>query len=368
MLTLDDDRIEREIRKVLAENEQDLAGMVSPADGRFLQTLVETTGAQRVLEIGTGVGLSGLYLWRGLAATGGQLVTIEAVDTKVEKARASFDGVGCGKLVNALEGEALEFLQTFAGDPNLRGPYDIVFSDAAKGNNLLYFDAFMPLVRPGGLIVAHDALCKENRRMRDYLDMLRAHPGLRTSFLSTETCVGQDDHRGSAGLAISQKLTSGFDNVPRWSWHGRKVVALDLDQVPCRRLPYTVREAFSDDFGGASGQIQVAAGSSKEDVVGLLRAMLRERNQPHFAVHVYDSGDAFENRNNFDYPNEEYFGHLIAQAYRHPALDRDEIYWHPEKAVLLLAKHDIEAVPAEAKFGVPLIEPPPGLPAAWRTY
>jgi len=342
--------IDAEISRLIANGDQASNGMVSGADGTLLQILIESSGAKRVLEIGTGVGLSSLYLCKGLEKTGGTLVTIEGIGSKLDAARKSFEAAGCAKSVVALQGDALEILAKLEGP--LRGPYDLVFSDAAKTNNLHYFDAVMPLLRVGGLLAAHDTLCAENLKMRDYFDMLKAHPSLRTVFLGTESIVRAGDPRSSAGLALSHKLDDKLDNVKRWSWHGRTVVDAKFNEVPARHIPYKVRSVYEDDYGSAAGLVEIAAGTPKEDVIGLCRQALRERTQPFFSIHVYDHTDAFDSRDDFEFPRERYFKHLVAHAYRHPTLDRDEIYYHPEKLVLRLPKTaDIDEVSSHNLFG-----------------
>ena len=115
--------------------------------GRLLRILAESTKAKNVVEIGTGNGVSALWLCLGLKTTGGKLVTHEIDHKKVLLARANFKRAGVENLVTVVEGDAH---RTVA---QLKEPIDILFMDAEEGN-LDYLNQLLPLVRPGGLILA----------------------------------------------------------------------------------------------------------------------------------------------------------------------------------------------------------------------
>ena len=121
---------------------------VDPRHGRLLRILAESTKAKQVVEIGTSNGYSGLWLCLGLKATGGKLVTFDLDHEKVLLARANFKRAGVENLVTVVEGDAH---RTVA---QLKGPIDILFLDADKEGYLDYLRQLLPLVRPGGLILA----------------------------------------------------------------------------------------------------------------------------------------------------------------------------------------------------------------------
>ena len=119
---------------------------VSPAQGKLLHLLVRATGATRVLEIGTLGGYSTIWLARALPA-GGRLITLEAVEKHAAVARSNIARAGLSDRVEIRVGKALDTL------PSLQGPFDFVFIDADKQNNVAYFDWGLKLSRPGSLIV-----------------------------------------------------------------------------------------------------------------------------------------------------------------------------------------------------------------------
>jgi len=132
--------------------EADSPGMqVGPVEGTFLKLLVELTGARSILEIGMFTGYSALMLASGLPEDG-RLVTCD-VNPKVEAiARRFFEKSPHGRKIEVRMGPALETLAA------LDGPFDMAFVDADKEHYPDYFEAVLPLLRPGGLLVADNVL------------------------------------------------------------------------------------------------------------------------------------------------------------------------------------------------------------------
>lgn len=124
---------------------------VDVVEGRFLKMLVSLTGARTILEIGTFTGYSALMMAEGLPDDG-RLITCE-VDPKAEAiARRYFSESPHGNKITLRMGPALETIKTLAG------PLDLVFIDADKANYSNYYEASLPLLKPGGLIVADNVL------------------------------------------------------------------------------------------------------------------------------------------------------------------------------------------------------------------
>src|SRR6185312_16294383 len=124
----------------------DAAGLpkiaVSAQQGKFLSLLAAAVQARRVLEIGTLGGYSTIWLARG-AGPDGRVVTLEYEPKHAEVARANVDHAGVGDRVEVLVGAALDTLPSVTG-----GPFDLVFIDADKENNLAYLDWAIRLSRP----------------------------------------------------------------------------------------------------------------------------------------------------------------------------------------------------------------------------
>lgn len=156
---------------------------VSTQDGRLLRQLTEAIGAKRVVEIGTSTGESGVWFALALRRTGGKLYTHELDPQRAKTARANFKKAGVDDLITLIEGDAHETVKQH------KEPIDILFLDADKEGYIDYLEKLMPLIRPGGLIIAHNM----NPRQADprYLEAVTTDPKLETSFLLMEgTGVG----------------------------------------------------------------------------------------------------------------------------------------------------------------------------------
>ena len=151
---------------------------VSPTDGRLLRLLTEAVNARRVVEIGTSNGYSGIWFALALRTTGGKLITHEIDPERVSLARANFAKAGVEDIVTVVQGDAHETVR------QLTEPIDILFLDADKQGYVDYLQKLLPLVRPGGLILAHNM----RRPAGDpgYLEAITANPKLDTVFVLME--------------------------------------------------------------------------------------------------------------------------------------------------------------------------------------
>ncbi|TFK31541.1 O-methyltransferase-domain-containing protein [Crucibulum laeve] len=119
---------------------------VTPAQGKFLKLLVQTTGAKRVLEVGTLGGHSTIWMARGLPKDG-EIVTLEISKEYADVAEANFKVAGVADKIKTIVGPAIDTMSTL--DPF----FDFVFIDADKPSNLAYFTEAKRLVRKGGVII-----------------------------------------------------------------------------------------------------------------------------------------------------------------------------------------------------------------------
>lgn len=156
-------------------------------DGRLLRLLTETVGAKHVVEIGTSNGYSGIWFCLALRKTGGKLTTHEFDANRASLARKNFKRAGVDKIVTLVEGDAHKTVT------KLKEPIDILFLDADKEGYIDYLDKLLPLVRPGGLIVAHNM----NTRQADkrYVKAITTNPNLETLFL----------HMNGSGVSVTMK-------------------------------------------------------------------------------------------------------------------------------------------------------------------
>jgi len=125
---------------------------ISADEGRLLQVLLTAIGARRVLEVGTLGGYSAICMARALPP-GGRVLTVEIEEKHAEFARRYIQRAELGDRIDVRVGRALEVLPALDGER-----FDAVFLDADKEPLPTYFEWALRLVRPGGLIIADNAL------------------------------------------------------------------------------------------------------------------------------------------------------------------------------------------------------------------
>ncbi|MEB3032984.1 O-methyltransferase [[Mycobacterium] nativiensis] len=178
----------------------DAAGLpaiaVSAQQGKFLNLLATATRATRILEIGTLGGYSTIWLARA-AGPGGVVVTCEYEPKHAEVARVNLERAGVGDRVQVLVGPALDTLPALSGEP-----FDLVFIDADKENNIGYLNWAVQLCHPGSVIVV-DNVIREGailhpdsdptaRGSRDVLELMAEHPRLQAAAIQTVGVKGWD--------------------------------------------------------------------------------------------------------------------------------------------------------------------------------
>ena len=149
---------------------------VPEEDGRLLRILAESIGAKQVVELGTSTGYSGLWLLLALARTGGRLTTFEIDRGRHQMARENFARARVEKLVTPVLGDA------HSGIARLKEPIDLLFIDADKEGYPDYLQKLAPLVREGGLIVAHNMASPPPDPR--YLEAVTANPAYETVFIN----------------------------------------------------------------------------------------------------------------------------------------------------------------------------------------
>jgi len=186
--TIPNDDDEKRILDALEEINRTQGRMlnVPVQDGRLLRLLAQSINAKTVVEIGTSNGISAIWLAAGLQKTGGKLITHEIDPDRAALARKNFATAGVAEIVTVVEGNAHETVS------RLKGPIDMVFIDAEKEGYLDYLKQVLPLVRPGGLILAHNMNARMARA--DFVEAITTDSNL-------ETIV----YMQGAGMSVSLK-------------------------------------------------------------------------------------------------------------------------------------------------------------------
>src|SRR6266536_1427085 len=125
--------------------------LVDAEVGALLRVLATAVGAKQILEIGTAVGYSGIWL-AGALPPDGMLITIDINETRAKEARENFARAGLADRVSVMVGDAKLKLA------KVSGPFDLIFQDGDKLQYTPLLDRLVGLLRPGGLLVTDNVL------------------------------------------------------------------------------------------------------------------------------------------------------------------------------------------------------------------
>ena len=158
----------------------------------FLRVLIQIRQPRQILEVGTAIGYSALVMAKEMPP-GCVITTIENYEERIPIAEKNFEEAGMGDRITLIKGDAALVL------PELTGPYDMIFMDAAKGQYPAFLPQALRLLPPGGVLISDNVLQEgsivESRfavtrrdrtiheRMRDYLYLLKHHRLLETSII-----------------------------------------------------------------------------------------------------------------------------------------------------------------------------------------
>ncbi len=181
-----------EERNVVIDNFERTGLNTTPEDAMLLRILVESSRAQRGVEVGSATGYGALHMGIAFERTGGRLYTLEIDPDMVKACRENIAKMGLEKTVECVEGDALQTLSA------LEGPFDFVFIDAVKKDYFKYFQLIEPKLAPGAVVVA-DNVIKSAEAMKDYLDHVQGSPNYDT------VVIRASDEKGD-GMAISYKV------------------------------------------------------------------------------------------------------------------------------------------------------------------
>lgn len=158
--------------------------------GRFLNLLIKAAGAKNLLEIGTSVGYSTLWLADAARVTHGRVITLDINPGKHTQARENLAEAGLLNRVELITGDAAESIDRLAG------PWDFVLLDTLKADYIPCFEAFHPKLAAGALIAADNMVFPESQHTRAYQQRVRGSPG----YQSVMVPIGN-------GIELSRKQT-----------------------------------------------------------------------------------------------------------------------------------------------------------------
>ncbi len=197
------------LESIARGNESRGLPLVDAEVGALLRVLATAIGAQRILEIGTAIGYSGIWLG-GVLPPDGMLITLELDEGRAKEARENFARAGLSGRASVIVGDAQLKIA------KVSGPFDLIFQDGDKRLYSPLLDRLVGLLRPRGLLVTDNVLWNgevvsgftdhptqdpdDTRAIAEYNERLAAHPQLSTAIVPLRD-----------GVSISVKR-SGDDN------------------------------------------------------------------------------------------------------------------------------------------------------------
>lgn len=183
--------MEQELFDTLAELEMRAAKqpVMDPDSAKFLSILAISNKAKTIVEVGSGVGYSTLWLAYAASIAGGKVITCEIDPAKAEETRTNLTKANVTNYVEILVGDAREVLRQRSE------PVDLLFIDGEFGQYETYFDVVYKRMNVGSMVVADKIVAHEND-LADYTTYVQNHPNLE----SVTVPLGQ-------GLEITVKIS-----------------------------------------------------------------------------------------------------------------------------------------------------------------
>jgi predicted O-methyltransferase YrrM len=186
--------------------EREQLPLVDAEVGALLRILATAVGATRILEIGTAIGYSGIWL-AGALPPGGMLITMEMDEARARVARENFARAGLADRASVVVGDAKLKIA------KVSGPFDVIFLDGPKHLYNPLLDRLVALLRPGGLLITDNVLWSgevvpgfvarpehdeaDTRAIVEYNQRINAHPELMTATLPLRDGVAVAIKRGT---------------------------------------------------------------------------------------------------------------------------------------------------------------------------
>jgi predicted O-methyltransferase YrrM len=178
------------LEAIARTGEQRSLPLVDAEVGALLRVLATAIAAKRILEVGTAIGYSGIWL-AGALPPDGSLFTMELDPERAREARENFLRAGVGDRVSVIVGDAQRTIAKVAG------PFDLIFQDGSKQLYTPLLDRLVALLRPGGLLITDNVLwdgevvpgflttpqrdAADTRAVAEYNERVASHPELTTA-------------------------------------------------------------------------------------------------------------------------------------------------------------------------------------------
>lgn len=175
------------LRRLEAEAERRNIPIIGPYAGRFLYLLAKLSRAKSILEIGTAIGYSAIWLAKAVKERDGKVTTLEVNETMAEEARRNMAEARLSKRIEIIVGDGVEVV------PKLKGKFDFLFLDSEKHQYRQLVELALPKLKKGALIATDNVLWSGTvarndpdetaQQIRAFNEWLKNHPKLETVFV-----------------------------------------------------------------------------------------------------------------------------------------------------------------------------------------
>lgn len=178
--------LDQVIQEVEEQCREERVPMLGPDKAKLLASCIEEAKPSLIVECGTAIGYSGLWICRVLKTLGsGKLITVEIEDANAQRARANFERAGVADLVDSRIGDAAEVLKT------IEDSVDFLFLDNNKDGYFACFQAIESRLTNPATIVADNVSRVE--QMADYLEHVRSNYESETHWFESRRRRGRRD-------------------------------------------------------------------------------------------------------------------------------------------------------------------------------
>ena len=178
--------LDQVIEEVEEQCREERVPMLGPAKAKLLASCIEAAKPSLIVECGTAIGYSGLWICRVLNGIGsGKLITVEIEAANAERAQTNFENAGVADFVDSRIGDAAEVLKT------IEDPVDFLFLDNNKDGYFACFQAIESRLTNPATIVADNVSRVD--QMADYLNHVRSNYESETHWFESRRRPGRRD-------------------------------------------------------------------------------------------------------------------------------------------------------------------------------
>ncbi len=171
--------------EIQGNSRRDIQPNIGRQTGTFLSWMIQLMKARQVLEFGTCIGYSTIFLAQALEKTDGFLTAVEFREDLYQETKRNLEAAGLSHRVTLIQGDANLVIT------QLTGPYDLILQDSDKKLYAPLIDRCIDLLRPGGVLAADDTLFPAKPEIPDqfkqpiqrYNEQIFADPRLSTTML-----------------------------------------------------------------------------------------------------------------------------------------------------------------------------------------